>query len=96
MKTIRNNTAKPLRIVLHGGHILHLGPHKTGQVNDEDAERPSVRRLIAAREVVLLEEAGSEEASAPSGAEGRVRPDRDRRKVVIPTGGRTAGGRRGN
>jgi hypothetical protein len=94
MKTIWNRTSKPLRITLHGGHILHLGPNKTGQLTDEDAERPSLRRLIERREVVVVEDASAEEIRSLPHVERELRPDHSHRKVVIPTGGRTAGGRR--
>ena len=37
-KTIWNKSLKPLRINLHGGHVLHLGPNKTGQIAEEGLE----------------------------------------------------------
>lgn len=94
MKTILNRTLKPLRITLHGGHVLHLGPHKSGQVTDEDVERPSLQKLIARRDVVLSDDASAEEARALPQASRETRPGHAEKKVVVPSGGRTAGGRR--
>jgi hypothetical protein len=56
MKTIRNKTRKPLKIRLHGGKVLHLGPSRTGQIADEAAGEPAVRRLIDSGEVEVLGE----------------------------------------
>jgi hypothetical protein len=94
MKTVRNLTPRPIKIVLHGGHVLHLGPNKTGQVADGDAERPSFRRMIERGEVELLEDAATEEAPAASRGGQATNSGYSQRKVVLPSGGRTAGGRR--
>ena len=53
LKTIVNKTRKPLRIQLHGGKTLHLGPGKTGQIADDAADEPSVKRLVKAKEIEI-------------------------------------------
>jgi hypothetical protein len=63
MKTIQNKTAKPLKIHLAGGKVLHLGPHKTGQVADNATEQPSLKRRIDAGEVSVLGEGGPVDAA---------------------------------
>jgi len=54
MRTIRNCTAKPLKVRLRGGKVLHLGPGKTGQISDPDLERPAVKKMIEAGEIEAL------------------------------------------
>ena len=54
MRTIRNCTAKPLRVRLRGGKVLHLGPGKNGQIADPDLERPAVKKMIEAGEIEVL------------------------------------------
>jgi len=56
MKTIVNRTHKPLKIRLHGGKVLHLGPNRTGQIADEASGEPAVKRLIDSGEVEILGE----------------------------------------
>jgi hypothetical protein len=65
MKTIVNKTHKPLKIRLHGGKVLHLGPARTGQIADDAAGEPAVLRLIEAGDVEILGE------GAPSGPTGQ-------------------------
>ena len=94
MKAVRNTTPKPVRVPLHGGHVLHLGPFKTGQVSDHDAERPSLRRLVERGDIAFLDDAGDEETPSTPSA-GRVSESgRPQRKAAFLAGGRTAGGRR--
>ena len=61
MHAILNKTQRPLRIALHRGKVLHLGPGKTGQVGDDALELPAVRRLIdeGTIEIVAHERSGS-------------------------------------
>lgn len=95
MKTIQNKTHKPLRIPLDGGHVLHLGPNKTGRVSDHAAERPAIRRLVESGEIAILDDGGDTgDAGAETAGGPEVPAAAPQRKVVIPTGGRTAGGRR--
>ena len=88
MKTIVNKTRKPLRIQLHGGKTLHLGPGKTGQIADDAAEEPSVRRLVKAKEIEI-------QGEGPSSAEGEQKSvvheaprGHHPKTVVLPKGNR--------
>ncbi len=64
MKTIVNKTHKPLKIRLHGGKVLHLGPARTGQITDEAAGEPAVRRLVDSGDVEIAGEGAH--AGAPA------------------------------
>ncbi len=59
MKTIANRTHRPLKIRLRGGKVLHLGPGKSGQIADDAADEPPVRRLIDSGEVEIVGEGSS-------------------------------------
>jgi hypothetical protein len=65
MKTIVNRTHKPLKIRLHGGKVLHLGPAKSGQIGDDAADEPGVRRLVEAGEVEILGDGAHPGQAAP-------------------------------
>ena len=54
MKTIRNNSRKPLVVPLPRGKTLHLPPGKTGQISFQAADHPPVRRMIAEGDLELL------------------------------------------
>jgi hypothetical protein len=72
MKTIVNRTRRPLKIQLHGGKVLHLGPGKTGQIADPNVERDSFKKLVEAGDVEVLGEgdsAGPQAASSGSAGE---------------------------
>jgi hypothetical protein len=90
MKTIVNKTHKPLKIQLHGGKVLHLGPGKSGQIGDDAVDEPSVRRHIEAGEVEIAGEgthagpAGQGTASTPHEATHGHTPT----TVVLPKGNR--------
>jgi hypothetical protein len=47
MTTILNQTSRFLRISLARGKVLRLGPHKEGQIATPDAERESIKALVA-------------------------------------------------
>ena len=64
MKIVTNKTARPIKIPLPGGKFLHLGPHKTGQLADHDAERPALKKLIKAGDIEILGE-GDHPAGGP-------------------------------
>ena len=57
MKTIVNKTQRPLKIKLSQGRVLRLGPAKEGQIATHDAERDSVRRIVEAGEVEIIDDA---------------------------------------
>jgi hypothetical protein len=58
MKTIRNRSARPLKIHLPGGKVLHLGPGNSGQVHDKALERPAFQKLLEAGDVEVTDEGG--------------------------------------
>jgi hypothetical protein len=64
MKTIRNKTVRPLQIRLPGGKTLHLPALKTGQISNQAASDPAVRKLITAGHV----EIEGEDAQGPAGS----------------------------
>ncbi len=53
MKTIINKTGRPLKITLSQGRVLRLGPRKEGQIATPDAERESVKKMIAESKNIL-------------------------------------------
>ena len=69
MKNITNKTPRPIKIPLSGGKFLHLGPLKTGQISEADAERPALKRLVKAGEIEILGE-----GEHPAGGPDRVGP----------------------
>ena len=71
MKTIINKTGRPLKITLSQGRVLRLGPRKEGQIATPDAERESVKKMIAVGEVSVFDEVsrtGSRSEKGPGGA----------------------------
>jgi len=67
MKTISNRTGQPVRVPLGGGKLLHLGPHKTGQVSDEKAKAPKVRSMIESGIIEIVGEDGPAAGSSTGG-----------------------------
>ena len=65
MKTVTNKTNAPIKIPLARNKQLRLGPNKSGNVSDTDAERPAVQKMIEAGQIELTE------ASAVRGGGGR-------------------------
>ncbi len=89
MKTVVNKTHKPLRLHLPGGKVLHLGPLKSGQIADEAADQPAIRKLVEAGEIEIAGEPGSsqpasEDQSVPRGSAHGHAPT----TVVLPKGNR--------
>lgn len=73
MKIVSNKTNRPIKIALSGGKFLHLGPLKTGQIADNAAERPAIKKLLEAGEIEILGEGehsqgGTDSGGAPHGA----------------------------
>lgn len=54
MKTILNKSARPIRVPLPRGKVIHLGPHKNGEIADNAAEHPPLVRLIEAGELEIV------------------------------------------
>ena len=46
MKTVVNKTHAPLKVPLPRGKSLRLGPLKEGQIRDEHAEHPPLKKLV--------------------------------------------------
>lgn len=89
MKTISNKTQKPLRISLPGGRFLHLGPGQTGQIALAAAERPSVRKLVDAGEIEILDQrAAGEGRSADGSPLHESTHGHQPQKMVLPKGNR--------
>jgi hypothetical protein len=53
MKTVINKTSTPLKLPLPGGKTLHLGPRQAGQIRDEAAERPGIKKLVDAGKIEI-------------------------------------------
>jgi len=88
MKTVRNNTKKPLAVPLPGGKTLHLGPGNTGEIATQAAEHPPLKRLVEAKELEVFDGRHAAGAAAAPGA-----------RVHASTGGRhptQKSGRRGD
>ncbi len=63
MKTIQNTTHSPIRVPLPRGKVLHLGPHKKGQIADHAAEHPKLQKLIEDGTLELVDEGGRRESA---------------------------------
>ncbi len=70
MKTILNKTPRPIKVPLPLGKVLHLGPHKTGEINPKAVDHPPLKKLLDAGD---LEIQGDGESHAKrAGASGSV------------------------
>lgn len=63
MKTVINKTPTPLRVPLPRGKSLHLGPRQTGQIRNEAADFPALKKLVDDGKIELVE-AGNHEKNA--------------------------------
>jgi len=79
VKTVRNKTHGPLKVPLPRNKFLRLGPNTTGQIRDDDAERPAVKRMLDAGEIEIV--AAGAHGSGASGHE-----------AAAPRAGRSGGG----
>lgn len=71
MRLIRNKTLRPVRVPLPKGKVLHLGPHKEGQIATHDIDHAPVLALVEAGDIEILE-AGSTPEGATTTAGGHV------------------------
>lgn len=55
MKTVTNNTRKPIRLRLPGGKTLFLGVTQRAPLREEALEHPPVKKLIDAGDIVILD-----------------------------------------
>lgn len=88
MMTILNQTPRFLRIMLSRGKVLRLGPRKEGQISTQDADRDSVKKLVADGAIKIMGEghhAGSSSAANPAA-----------RANVLGHHPKVSGGRRGD
>ena len=67
MKSIKNTTTAPLRVPLPLGKVLHLGPHRTGQIADPAAEHPPLAKLIEDGKIEIVAEGADAAAAVASG-----------------------------
>ena len=68
MVTILNQTSRFLRITLSRGKVLRLGPRKEGQLSTQDADRDSIKQLVADGAIKIMgqgPQAGSSAAANP-------------------------------
>ncbi len=56
MKTILNKSQKPLKVPLPRGKVLHLGPHKEGQITDHAVDHPPLKALLEAGDLEIVGE----------------------------------------
>ncbi len=68
MKSIKNKTNGPLRVPLPRGKVLHLGPQRTGQINDPAADHPPFKKLVEDGKIEIVEEGAQAAASAGVGS----------------------------
>ena len=67
MKVIQNKTNRPIKIALAGGKFLHLGPLKIGQIADNAAERPAIKKLREAGAIEILDEGEPSQGGTDAG-----------------------------
>jgi hypothetical protein len=72
MKTIKTNTKRPLRVPLPRGKTIHLGPAKTGQITVEAAEYAGLKKLVAAGDIEVVDEASEAGDMGAGGPRGRA------------------------
>ena len=70
MKTVKNNTQRPLRVPLPRGKAVHLGPGKSGQITTEAAEHPGLKKLVEAGEIEVLDEGAGASGGGGGGPQG--------------------------
>ena len=70
MKTVKNNTNRPLKISLARGRTLRLGPRKEGQIATSDAERNAFKILVERGDVEVFDDSrqGDTSGVGPGGS----------------------------
>ena len=68
MKTVRNCTARPLKVPLPRGKFLHLGPKNTGSVHPDALERPALKRLLEAGDLEIVDDS----TARPEGGQAKI------------------------
>ena len=59
MKTVTNKTNVPIKVPLPRNKSLRLGPGKSGQVKDADAERPAVVKMVETGQIQISDAGGA-------------------------------------
>lgn len=89
MKTIRNKTARPIRVPLPRGKVLHLGPNLDGEIADNAVEHAALQKLVKAGTIEIL---GDGERVLDSGAAAPSMPEqkhgRAKSTLIRPSGER--------
>lgn len=93
MKTIHNQSIRPLRVLLDEGRVLHLAPGGTGQITDRALARPSVQRLLEEKQIVVLDEQARLDGGRNRKRTGPQAPDQGQshQKKFFPSGDRSTG-----
>ena len=73
MKTIVNKTRRPLKIKLSQGRVLRLGPAKEGQIATQDAERESVKKVVEAGDVEIIDDGSTTAGRGGKGPAGMAK-----------------------
>lgn len=68
-KSIRNKTARAVKVPLPDGKALRLGPHQTGHISHHDLDHPPLKELIE-EGTVEIEDVDENEAVPPHGRRG--------------------------
>lgn len=68
MKTVINKTPTALRLPLPRGKALHLGPRQTGQIRDEAADHPALKKLIVDGKIEVVDGEGPERSAGWQGS----------------------------
>jgi hypothetical protein len=87
MKTIANKTRRPLKIKLSQGRVLRLGPFKDGQIATPDADRESIRRMVEAGEIEIIDDASPGAGRGIQGQAGMTQSQGHRRQFSGSSGG---------
>lgn len=82
MKTIVNKTRRPLKITLSQGRVLRLGPSKEGQISTQDSERESVKRIVEAGDIEILDDASPGASRGGKGPAGMMKSQDHQRQFT--------------
>jgi hypothetical protein len=68
VKSVKNLTGLPLRITLPGGKVLHLGPRKTAGITAAAVDHHTVKDLIKAKKIEILDDDEHPDGLGPGGS----------------------------
>jgi len=72
MKTVVNKSQAPVKVPLPRGKSLRLGPKKEGQIRDEAAEHPGLKKLVDAGTIEIFDGGSQQQSSTGSSGAGHV------------------------